>query len=63
MKKSRVLVSVIMTVAFIFSVGATMAVAADAIKVGVVLPLTGKLAKFGEIENKFSECIIAMNVA
>jgi len=52
MKKSRVLVSVIMTVAFIFSVGATMAVAADTIKVGVVLPLTGKLAKFGEIENK-----------
>ncbi len=27
-------------------------VAAEAIKVGVVLPLTGKLAKFGEIENK-----------
>jgi branched-chain amino acid transport system substrate-binding protein len=26
--------------------------AADEIKVGVVLPLTGKLAKFGEIENK-----------
>ena len=28
------------------------ALAADTIKVGVVLPLTGKLAKFGEIENK-----------
>jgi branched-chain amino acid transport system substrate-binding protein len=27
-------------------------VCADSIKVGVVLPLTGKLAKFGEIENK-----------
>ncbi len=26
--------------------------AADGIKVGVILPLTGKLAKFGEIENK-----------
>ncbi len=26
--------------------------AADLIKVGVILPLTGKLAKFGEIENK-----------
>ena len=25
---------------------------ADKIKVGIVLPLTGKLAKFGEIENK-----------
>ena len=34
--------------------GSTMVgpVLADKIKVGVVLPLTGKLAKFGEIENK-----------
>ncbi|MGD8523233.1 MAG: hypothetical protein PVF56_18950, partial [Desulfobacterales bacterium] len=26
--------------------------AADLIKVGVILPLSGKMAKFGEIENK-----------
>lgn len=30
----------------------TAPAAADGIKVGVILPLTGKLAKFGEIENK-----------
>lgn len=35
----------------LFGMGAG-AWAADAVKVGVVLPLTGKLAKFGEIENK-----------
>lgn len=39
---------------FILLIGLTLgsASAADRIKVGVILPLTGKLAKFGEIENK-----------
>jgi branched-chain amino acid transport system substrate-binding protein len=39
---------------FLFFMGITLgsALAADTIKIGVVLPLTGKLAKFGEIENK-----------
>ena len=38
----------------LFLMGAMLgsASAADTIKVGIVLPLTGKLAKFGEIENK-----------
>lgn len=34
------------------TVGVLPAMADDTIKVGIVLPLTGKLAKFGEIENK-----------
>ncbi|MCP4576897.1 MAG: ABC transporter substrate-binding protein [Deltaproteobacteria bacterium] len=37
---------------FLGAMVATPLMAADTIKVGVVLPLTGKLAKFGEIENK-----------
>ncbi|MBC2743336.1 MAG: ABC transporter substrate-binding protein [Desulfosarcina sp.] len=52
MKKSKVLVGSILAVALIFTFGASQAMAADTIKVGIVLPLTGKLAKFGEIENK-----------
>ncbi len=52
MKKSKVLVALILTIALFFTFGAAQAMAADQIKVGIVLPLTGKLAKFGEIENK-----------
>ncbi len=37
---------------FVVSMAVSPATAEDTIKVGVVLPLTGKLAKFGEIENK-----------
>ena len=37
---------------FLGTIVATPVMAEDSIKVGVVLPLTGKLAKFGEIENK-----------
>ena len=37
---------------FLGALVTTPVMAADTIKVGVVLPLTGKLAKFGEIENK-----------
>jgi len=37
---------------FLGAMVSTPVMAADTIKVGVVLPLTGKLAKFGEIENK-----------
>ncbi len=36
----------------LLAVTVTGSVLADKIKVGVLLPLTGKLAKFGEIENK-----------
>ncbi|MBW1893126.1 MAG: ABC transporter substrate-binding protein [Deltaproteobacteria bacterium] len=52
MKKSTVLFSMILTFVLLFALGTTMSMAADTIKVGIVLPLTGKLAKFGEIENK-----------
>ncbi len=49
MKKFLIVFSCIL-----FLMGAMLgsASAADTIKVGIVLPLTGKLAKFGEIENK-----------
>ena len=49
MKRSFVAVFTIMWIMAFMLSGAW---AADTIKVGVVLPLTGKLAKFGEIENK-----------
>ncbi|MEA3427765.1 MAG: ABC transporter substrate-binding protein [Thermodesulfobacteriota bacterium] len=52
MKKSKVLIGLILAFALIFTFGASQSIAADSIKVGIVLPLTGKLAKFGEIENK-----------
>jgi len=52
MKKTAVLFSMIFTLVLFFAIGTTMSMAADTIKVGIVLPLTGKLAKFGEIENK-----------
>jgi len=43
---------VLFCVLCLMGAGLTGAAAEDTIKVGVVLPLTGKLAKFGEIENK-----------
>ncbi len=44
--------SLIMVLTFIMSVFSTTIFAADTIKVGVILPLTGKHAKFGEIEKQ-----------
>lgn len=52
MKMPKVLVGLILAIVLIFTFGASQSVAADSIKVGIILPLTGKLAKFGEIENK-----------
>ncbi|MBL7203795.1 MAG: ABC transporter substrate-binding protein [Desulfobacteraceae bacterium] len=51
MKRVAMVVCIFSALMFL---GSTMVgpVLADKIKVGVVLPLTGKLAKFGEIENK-----------
>ncbi|MBW2202061.1 MAG: ABC transporter substrate-binding protein, partial [Deltaproteobacteria bacterium] len=43
---------VVLTIAIFFVLGTSIAIDAETIKVGIVLPLTGKLAKFGEIENK-----------
>jgi branched-chain amino acid transport system substrate-binding protein len=50
MKKVRILMRLILTVAFIFTTGQASSMAADTIKVGIVLPLTGPQAKFGEVE-------------
>ncbi len=50
MKKSRILLGLVLTVALSFILGASLSVAADKVKVGIVLPLTGPQAKFGEIE-------------
>ncbi|MEW5912443.1 MAG: ABC transporter substrate-binding protein [Thermodesulfobacteriota bacterium] len=49
MKKILVLLALVMAAALILPMG-SVAQAAGTIKVGVVLPLTGKQAKFGEIE-------------
>lgn len=49
MKRSVV---VLFTIMAILALSLSGAWAEDTIKVGVILPLTGKLAKFGEIENK-----------
>jgi len=52
MIKPKLFFVLFLTAALIVSFSATQIFAADTIKVGVVLPLTGKLAKFGEIEHK-----------
>ena len=52
MKKLKLMIGLFGVFALLFAYGTSQALAADTIKVGVVLPLTGKLAKFGEIENK-----------
>jgi branched-chain amino acid transport system substrate-binding protein len=61
MKKSVV---VVFTVLCLTAVMVSGAWASDTIKVGIVLPLTGKLAKFGEIENKsFRMAVNEINAA
>lgn len=45
-------VSLIVVLSFVLSLYVSAAFAEDAIKVGVILPLTGKQAKFGEIEKQ-----------
>jgi branched-chain amino acid transport system substrate-binding protein len=52
MKKSKILIGLFVALSLIFSFGMSQSFAGDTIKVGIVLPLTGKYAKFGEIENK-----------
>ena len=50
MKKATILIGLVLTVALIFTIGPAFSMAADTIKVGIVLPLTGPQAKFGEVE-------------
>ena len=52
MKRLAMAACILSMFMFLGTMVATPVMAADTIKVGVVLPLTGKLAKFGEIENK-----------
>jgi len=51
MKKASKVLCIFAALLFLLTI-ASAPVIAENIKVGVVLPLTGKLAKFGEIENK-----------
>ncbi len=50
MKKAAVLTGFVLTVFVGFTVLASLSMAAETVKVGIVLPLTGPQAKFGEIE-------------
>lgn len=52
MKKFKLMINLFLAVTFLMGFCISQSIAEDTIKVGVVLPLTGKLAKFGEIENK-----------
>ena len=50
MKKVEVLIGFVLTVFVGFTLLASLSMSAETIKVGIVLPLTGPQAKFGEIE-------------
>jgi branched-chain amino acid transport system substrate-binding protein len=53
MKRSKFLFSAVaLAIAFSLVLGTAPVQAADSVKVGIVLPLTGSLAKFGEIEKQ-----------
>ena len=55
MKKSKILLGFVCLLAFFLAFGPAQAQAADSVKVGIVLPLTGSMAKFGEIEKQSFE--------
>ena len=64
MKKVRVLVGLVLAVALILTFGSSHSLAAGSVKVGIVLPLTGPQAKFGEIEKKsFDMALEEINAA
>jgi len=50
MKKVKILIGLVLAVAVIFSLWPSFSMAADTVEVGIVLPLTGPQAKFGEVE-------------
>lgn len=52
MKRQKVLIILLLCTSFCFFSFAFTPAVADTIKVGIILPLTGKLAEFGQIENK-----------
>ena len=55
MKKSKILLGFACLLTLCFAFGSSRAMAADSVKVGIVLPLTGSMAKFGEIEKQSFE--------
>ncbi len=55
MKKSKIFLGFVCLLMLCFAFGPSLVVAADSVKVGVVLPLTGSMAKFGEIEKQSFE--------
>lgn len=55
MKKSKILLGFACLLMLCFAFGSSQALAADSVKVGIVLPLTGSMAKFGEIEKQSFE--------
>jgi len=64
MKKVEVLIGFVLTVFVGFTVLASLSMAADTVKVGIVLPLTGPQAKFGEIEKmSFDMALEEINAA
>jgi len=64
MKKVKVSVGLVLAVALILTLGSSHSFAAGTVKVGIVLPLTGAQAKFGEIEKKsFDMALEEINAA
>ncbi len=64
MKKSKMLLGFACLLTLCFAFGPSQAMAADSVKVGIVLPLTGSMAKFGEIENQsFKMALEEINAA
>lgn len=64
MKNVRILAVILLAVALWFIFGGVPLVSAQPIKVGIVLPLTGDQAKFGEIEkNSFDMALEEINAA
>jgi branched-chain amino acid transport system substrate-binding protein len=62
MKKGLILAGVVFTVIFCFGLSPTFS--QDSIKIGIVLPLTGDQAKFGEIEKlSFDMALAEINAA
>ncbi len=64
MKSLRVMMVVLLSVTLCFAFGLSSSSASDSVKVGISLPITGSLAKFGEIErNAFKMAQKEINAA
>jgi branched-chain amino acid transport system substrate-binding protein len=64
MKRRGMLAGVVLVLGLFFLFWASLAMADEAVKVGIVLPLTGAQAKFGEIEkDSFDMALEEINAA